>query len=323
MYSIYLVRAVVSLMLAVFMLFVRVESYLPKKYYYAHIGVALAALLDFGMDIWGCWMIANRIDIFAYHWVWFIVYYIEWTVLGFCVLKMVESKHRFYWFTPLLLYYVIADSIAYRKHIDDIYAGTQNENLHELSYSCSNFYLLYILLTVADLAIFYDSLLDAIVVSLSTVAVVILGLRILNLKPAFPTFMPIYHDNTVDDQTEATPFQSPASPDDNIESRILAWESRPDKPYCNEDVSLYKVADELRVSPRILSSYINSVRMVNFNIWINTLRVNEIKRLIRENPKIDLYEIMAASGFQSRASLSRAVKYVTGLTITQLKGQSF
>ena len=49
------------------------------------------------------------------------VYYVEWTVLGFCALKLLESKHGFFWFPPLMIWYVIKDSIEYRRRIDDVY----------------------------------------------------------------------------------------------------------------------------------------------------------------------------------------------------------
>ena len=75
----------------------------------------------------------------------------------------------------------------------------------------------------------------------------------------------------------------------------------------------------MRGSSRVLSSYINSVKMMNFNTWINGLRVEEIKRLLNEDPDIDFYDLMIASGFQSRASLSRAVKTNTGRTLSELR----
>ena len=79
------------------------------------------------------------------------------------------------------------------------------------------------------------------------------------------------------------------------------------------------MADQIRVSTRVLSSYINSVKMMNFNTWINGLRVEEIKRLLSDDPDIDYYDLMCASGFQSRASLCRAVKNNTGRTLSELR----
>lgn len=108
-----------------------------------------------------------------------------------------------------------------------------------------------------------------------------------------------------------------------IESKVREWEQRPDKPWCKEDVSLYNVSDQMRVSTRVLSSYINSVKVMNFNTWINSLRVEEIKHLLDKDPDIDFYDLMIASGFSSRASLSRAVKTQTGRTLSELRRLSY
>lgn len=312
-YSIYLARAVVSAMVAVFMLLIRTDTFLLSKYKYTRTGVAAAAMLDLCMDVWGCSMMLNGIYYFKFHWVWAIVYYVEWTILGICVLKLVESRHRFYWFPPLLIWYVFSDSKAYRNRVDDNFAGTQNENLHELSYFSPILYATYLILTTIDLFITGHPTLDAGLVLLSTAAIVWITISIFNLQPKPSSQMLFEQEDKEKLSTDET---------DNIESRVLAWESRQDKPYCKENITLLDVAEEMNVNPRVLSSYINSVRMVNFNNWINGLRVRQIKQIIKEKPSVQIFDLMVESGFQSRASLSRAVKAATGMTVSQLKGIS-
>ena len=310
-YSIYLVRAVVSAMVAVFLLFIRRKYYIHTKYKYAHVGVAVSAILDCLMDIWGCWLIVGGYETFDFHWVWAVVYYIQWTVLGFCAMKLVESKHGFFWFPPLMLWYVIADSIQYRKRIDDVYAGDRSEQLHELSRMTPFLLCSYFALTLVDLAITDNYKADLFVVCLATVVVVVITVLIFN----FQTLGPL--DGKVMDS--ALLEKSGASELGGIEAKVREWENRPDRPYCKEDVSLYNVADQMRVSTRVLSSYINSVKMMNFNTWINGLRVEEINRILSDDPDSDYYDLMCASGFQSRASLCRAVKNNTGRTLSELR----
>ena len=310
-YTIYLVRAVVSAMVAVFLLFIRRKYYINTKYKYAHVGVAVASILDCLMDIWGCWLIANGFDTFEFHWYWIVVYYIQWTVLGFCAMKLIESKHGFFWFPPLMLYYVIADSIRYRNRIDDVYAGDRSETLHELSRKTPFLLCSYFALTLIDLAITDNFNADLVVVCLATVVVVVITVLIFNLQTIGPMAGKVMEPGLLE--------KAGASELGGIEAKVREWENRPDRPYCKEDVSLYNVAEQMRVSSRVLSSYINSVKMMNFNTWINGLRVEEIKRLLNEDPDIDFYDLMIASGFQSRASLSRAVKTNTGRTLSELR----
>ena len=310
-YTIYLVRAVVSAMVAVFLLFVRRRVYVQTKYRYAHVGVAVAAILDCLMDIWGCWLIANGFNHLDFHWFWAAVYYVEWTVLGFCALKLLESKHGFFWFPPLMIWYVIKDSIAYRQRIDDVFTGTRSESLHDLSRQTPFLLVGYISLTIVDLCITRSVTADLVVVCLSTLVVVWFTLLIFNLQPDVLAGGSVMNPDVME--------RASSSELGGIEVKVREWENRPDRPYCKEDVSLYNVAEQMRVSSRVLSSYINSVKMMNFNTWINGLRVEQIKRLLNDDPDIDYYDLMVASGFQSRASLSRAIKSCTGRTLSDLR----
>lgn len=314
-YSIYLVRAVVSAMVAVFLLFVRRRIYVQTKYRYAHVGVAVAAILDCLMDIWGCWLIANGFNHLDFHWFWAAVYYVEWTVLGFCALKLLESKHGFFWFPPLMIWYVIKDSIEYRRRIDDVYTGTRSESLHDLSRQTPFLLVGYIALTIVDLCINQSVTADLVVVCLSTVVVVWFTLLIFNLQPDVLSGGMVMNPDVME--------RASSSELGGIESKVREWEQRPDKPWCKEDVSLYNVSDQMRVSTRVLSSYINSVKVMNFNTWINSLRVEEIKHQLDNDPDIDFYDLMLTSGFSSRASLSRAVKTQTGRTLSELRRLSY
>ena len=314
-YSIYLVRAVVSAMVAVFLLFVRRRIYVQTKYRYAHVGVAVAAILDCLMDVWGCWLIANGFNHLDFHWFWAAVYYVEWTVLGFCALKLLESKHAFFWFPPLMIWYVTKDRTEHSRSIAPAYTGTRTESHHPLSRQTPFLLVGYIALTIVDLCITQSVTADLVVVCLSTVVVVWFTLLIFNLQPDVLSGGMVMNPDVLE--------RASSSELGGIESKVREWEQRLDKPWCKEDVSLYNVSDQMRVSTRVLSSYINSVKVMNFNTWINSLRVEEIKHLLDKDPDIDFYDLMIASGFSSRASLSRAVKTQTGRTLSELRRLSY
>lgn len=319
-YTVYLARTVVAAMLVFFMLFVNRDSFVYPSYRRSHICVAVVAFLEFLMYLWGTVRIANGVYSFDVHWVWGLLYYAEWTLFGYCALSLVGSRRRYGWILPLLIYYVIVDGKAYRKKVDDMYSGERNVQLHELSYSSLSLYFTYLVLTLAEFSIVGSHMLDALFVFLSTVAVVWLSIRVLNKKPnAFEYEM----ENRLSGvgETSSGPEVRDESPVDTnrMEARLVAWTERPDKPFCQESLSLVSVAEAIRVSPRALSSYLNTVKTMNFNSWINYLRVEEVKRIIAENPSVDVLDLMMGAGFQSRSSLSRAVKSVTGLTVTELK----
>ena len=96
-----------------------------------------------------------------------------------------------------------------------------------------------------------------------------------------------------------------------IEDIIAAWSQRDDKPYVKESLTLLDVAEDTKLSPRLLSEFLNKYYKVNFCTWINTLRIEEVKRLLIERPSLSLGEISVMVGFSDPASLSKIFKKIS------------
>ena len=95
-----------------------------------------------------------------------------------------------------------------------------------------------------------------------------------------------------------------------IEDIITEWSQREDKPYIKESLTLLDVAEDTKLSPRLLSEFLNKYYKVNFCTWINTLRIDEVKRLLVERPSLSLAEISMMVGFSDPASLSKIFKKI-------------
>ena len=95
-----------------------------------------------------------------------------------------------------------------------------------------------------------------------------------------------------------------------IEDIITEWAQREDKPFVQESLTLLDVAEETKLSPRLLSEFLNKYYKVNFCTWINTLRIEEVKRLLVERPNLSLAEISMMVGFSDPASLSKIFKKI-------------
>jgi AraC-like DNA-binding protein len=93
------------------------------------------------------------------------------------------------------------------------------------------------------------------------------------------------------------------------------------KPYLNPDLSLQDLATMLDVSRHQLSAVINNYSKVNFYEFVNTYRVEEVKRLMKnkENQKDKIMSLAYDAGFNSNASFYRIFKNTTGQTPTQYK----
>lgn len=97
----------------------------------------------------------------------------------------------------------------------------------------------------------------------------------------------------------------------SIEDIIVEWSQRDDKPFVQESLTLLDVAEETKLSPRLLSEFLNKYYKVNFCTWINTLRIEEVKRLLLEQPNLSLTEISMMVGFSDPASLSKIFKKIS------------
>ncbi|MBO7262973.1 MAG: AraC family transcriptional regulator [Alistipes sp.] len=104
---------------------------------------------------------------------------------------------------------------------------------------------------------------------------------------------------------------APNSSRGGIEDIIVAWSKREDKPFVQESLTLLDVAEETKLSPRLLSEFLNKYYKVNFCTWINTLRIEEVKRLLIEQPNLSLADISVMVGFSDPASLSKIFKKIS------------
>lgn len=95
---------------------------------------------------------------------------------------------------------------------------------------------------------------------------------------------------------------------------IVKWINRPEKPYLKGGITLREVALGVGVSRRRLSDFIKSEYNCNFNTWINTLRIEEVKRyLLEEDTNLSLSYIADQTGFSDLAGMSNTFKKVMGI----------
>ena len=96
--------------------------------------------------------------------------------------------------------------------------------------------------------------------------------------------------------------------------RQLAEMMRDNRPYRESELSLSDLAALLNTQSNYLSRVINEKEGKNFYDYINTLRIEEFKR-IAESPESKKYTLLALAeqcGFNSKSSFNRYFKKVTG-----------
>ncbi len=100
----------------------------------------------------------------------------------------------------------------------------------------------------------------------------------------------------------------------SIDSIVTEWKNRPQRQYLEEGITIADVAKSMGVSPRLLSDFLNNVYDMNFNSWINSLRISDVQAKMLAEPRLTLAELADYSGFTDASALSKAFKKVTGHT---------
>lgn len=92
-----------------------------------------------------------------------------------------------------------------------------------------------------------------------------------------------------------------------------------EKIFLTEDLTITALANELDSSIHHLSQVINDRYKMNFSEYINRQRIEEAKRIIKNDNEINIADIAFNIGFNSLSSFNSAFKKFTSTTPTQYK----
>lgn len=84
------------------------------------------------------------------------------------------------------------------------------------------------------------------------------------------------------------------------------------KHYLIESITLNDLSKIINIGRNTLSAYINKEEGVSFNTWINSMRIEEAKKMLRDNPNYTIAKISELTGFTEQSNFSRQFKLITG-----------
>ena len=99
-----------------------------------------------------------------------------------------------------------------------------------------------------------------------------------------------------------------------LQMRLPVHWMEQEKPYLNPDFQLLDLRAVLPMNRTYLSRFIRDEFGCTFYKLVNRYRIDEAKRLMKENPKQTIEEIAARSGFSSRSSFTQTFTKETGLS---------
>jgi len=89
--------------------------------------------------------------------------------------------------------------------------------------------------------------------------------------------------------------------------------------FLESGINIEDIAQRVNIGRTTLSNLINREEGVNFNTWINTLRIEKAKQLLLENPNEPLSIIAEKVGYSEQANFSRQFRQITGYAPTLWK----
>ena len=107
---------------------------------------------------------------------------------------------------------------------------------------------------------------------------------------------------------------------EEVALKINEWLANGNKQFLKQGISISEVADEMKLNKRVLSTFINKHYKMNFNTWINTLRVDEVCKYLKEN--YSFTEIADMTGFTDLSSMGKIFKKMKGKTLTEYSKHS-
>ena len=244
-----------------------------------------------------------------------------------------------------ILWFVSKQITVFRQHIDNYYIG-ENKSRSRWLIAVGLSIILYYVVCIIDIAL-SNRMLDNIFMWIRSFVVLLNSIAFIMCRTVYWDIKPAFADMEVDHGYifEPSPKPRPANPSPNnpnvsvstdltdianrklpesqqqeqegtestIDRIVTEWTGRPDKPYLKESITIMQVADQMGLSTRLLSNYINNVKGRNFNAWINFLKVEETKRVLLEDRSRPLGEIAYEMGFTDSASLSKIFKSIEGI----------
>lgn len=117
------------------------------------------------------------------------------------------------------------------------------------------------------------------------------------------------HSTAIEEEKEEEPDPANAA----YRATLEKWLDE-EKPYLNPDFQLTDLRQVMPMNRTYLSQFINKEYGCSFFLWVSGLRVEEAKRLMREQPERKLKDVSQQCGFASPSTFTRTFLRETGLT---------
>lgn len=221
------------------------------------------------------------------------------------------QKIIFYSFLVFYLYQLIFYTYTFIKEYKQYHSAAGNyysgEEAKHLNWVAIAFFsALGIGILALTLIIYPNPVFDLVVAILCGAFYACFLVRYINYPYIFHKIIIKREEPAVGDDTNVNKIQN------NLPQLIERWVNS--KAYVEPEITIINVASALNTNRTYLSAYINNNVQMNFNTWINLLRTEEAKKLLKDTTNPSIADISIRLGYADHSSFSRQFKKHTGFS---------
>ena len=165
-----------------------------------------------------------------------------------------------------------------------------------------------LLLSLCTLVAFYVDAIEIFYCYVAPLVFVYMTFKVVNYLPRKIDNM---RQSKMSKESEKESVPKVANLEDKLKPMVDRWIA--EKRYCVANLSIKEVAGQMGTNHNYLSQYLNTKLNMTFQVWLNTLRIEESKRILAsENTSIE--EVGIRVGIPESYNFSRWFKQVTGTT---------